>query len=87
MADSNEAGVNLNNYKGKYFDDDNEKYTCPTTGAHFRFEEMWRLLEKIRVVRGDPRVDFDTFEIAARDKLRLDTEESRNDIPSEDTEQ
>ena len=54
-----DAGINLNNYKGIYFDDDNEKYTCPVTGAHFRFEEMCKLLEKVRLNRGDPKVDFD----------------------------
>jgi hypothetical protein len=63
MAD--EGVVNLNNYKGIYYDDDNEKYTCPETGAHFRFEEMYRILDKIRVARGDPKVDFDALEAAA----------------------
>lgn len=83
MADA-EAGLNLNNYKGIYFDDDNEKYTCPKTGAHFRYDEMWRLLEKVRVARGDPKVDFDLFENVARDKLRLDTEDSHLDIPNDE---
>jgi len=63
MAD--DGAVNLNNYKGIYYDDDNEKYTCPETGAHFRFEEMHRILDKIRVARGDPKVDFDALEAAA----------------------
>lgn len=27
----------LINYKGIYFDDDKEKYSCPITGAHFEF--------------------------------------------------
>ena len=35
-----ESGLNLENYKGIYFDDNNQKYTCPKTGAHFKFEEM-----------------------------------------------
>ena len=30
----------LNNYKGMFYDQDNEKYTCPHTGAHFRFGDL-----------------------------------------------
>lgn len=67
--------MNLHNYKGIYFDDDNEKYTCPVTGAHFRFEEMCRLLEPIRISRGDPKVDFEAHHRAVN-RVRLDTEES-----------
>ena len=74
--------MNLHNYKGIYFDDDNEKYTCPVTGAHFRFEEMCRLLEPIRISRGDPKVDFEAHHRAVN-RVRLDTEESQNDIPNE----
>jgi hypothetical protein len=73
------AEMNLNNYKGIYFDDDNEKYTCPVTGAHFRFEEMCRLLDKVRVARGDPLVSFDRVQ----KQPRVDTEESLTEIPSE----
>ena len=51
--------VDLNNYKGIYFEDDTEKYTCPVTGAHFKFEDMCHRLEKIRVKRGDPKIEFD----------------------------
>lgn len=70
-----EKNLNLNNYKGIYFDDDNEKYTDPVNGAHFRFEEMCRLLEKLRLARGDPKVDFDAPNRNTQ-KPRLDTEES-----------
>ena len=51
--------MDLNNYKGIYFEDDNEKYQCPETGAHFRFEDLCRRMEKIRIKRGDPNVKFD----------------------------
>lgn len=81
MGDKN-GEPNLHNYKGIYFDDDNEKFTCPVTGAHFRFEEMCKILEKIRVTRGDPKVDFNAPKQAAK-KIRLDTEESSGDIPTE----
>ena len=54
MADDSdygaEAGGNggLMNYKGIYFNDDpNNKYTCPKTGAHFKFEHMCQLLDQV----------------------------------------
>jgi hypothetical protein len=42
------------NYKGIYHDKVEEKYTCPETGAHFKFRQMCALLDRIRVERGDP---------------------------------
>ena len=44
------------NYKGQYYDDDGkeieeEKYTCPLTGAHFRFTEICGKLKKIQKER------------------------------------
>ena len=51
--------MDLNNYKGIYFEDDNEKYQCPETGAHFRFDDLCRRMERIRIKRGDPNVKFD----------------------------
>lgn len=30
--------VNMDNYKGIYFEQEHEKYICPVTGAHFRFD-------------------------------------------------
>ena len=44
------------NYKGQYYDEqgneiEEEKYTCPTTGAHFWFEDITLKLEKIREIR------------------------------------
>lgn len=36
------------NYKGIYFNDDpNSKYTCPETGAHFKFTDMCSRLNQI----------------------------------------
>jgi hypothetical protein len=42
----------MNNYKGIYFERALEKYTCPKTGAHFRFEDLWRIMDHIRKKRG-----------------------------------
>jgi len=53
--------VDLNNYKGIYFDDDNEKYQCPRTGAHFKFEDLCQRMERIRIKRGDPKIEFDAY--------------------------
>lgn len=46
--------MNLKNYKGIYYGQDSEKYSCPKTGAHFRFEKICWVLEIIRKERGDP---------------------------------
>ena len=32
----------LVNYKGIYFDDNNEKYIDDSTGAHFRYDEIYQ---------------------------------------------
>ena len=32
------------NYKGIYFGDNNEKFTDPETGAHFRYKDMCQRL-------------------------------------------
>lgn len=38
----------LINYKGIYFDDDQDtKYICPDTGAHFEYIDMFRRLKRI----------------------------------------
>ena len=50
----------MNNYKGIYFDDDNEKYTCPVTGAHFKFEDLYARIERIRIKRGESLVEYDS---------------------------
>ena len=42
----------LINYKGIYFEDDSgQKYTCPETGAHFEYLDMYRRLKKISATR------------------------------------
>ena len=44
--------VDLINYKGIYFEDENdEKYQCPETGAHFEYLDMFRRLKKIATQR------------------------------------
>jgi hypothetical protein len=50
-----EPALNLN-YKGIYFGDEVEKYIDPKTGSHFRFDDLWRRMEAIRLERGDPDV-------------------------------
>ena len=52
--------VDLNNYKGVFYEDENEKYQCPSTGAHFRPTDLSQRLEVIRVKRGDPQIEFDS---------------------------
>ena len=49
----------MNNYKGIYFEDDNEKFQCPETGAHFKYDDLCRRMERIRIKRGEPKIEFD----------------------------
>jgi hypothetical protein len=46
-----EKGSSLNNYKGIYHEQETEKYFCPKTGAHFKFGDFCKTLEKIRLAR------------------------------------
>jgi hypothetical protein len=47
----------MNNYKGIYFDVDTAKYTCPKTGAHFRFDDLSLIMNIIRKDRGNPECE------------------------------
>ena len=50
VNDENE--VDLNNYKGIYFNDQKDtKYIDPINGAHFRFEDMCKMLAYIKEER------------------------------------
>ena len=41
--------VNAHNYKGIYYEDNTQKYTDPSTGAHFKHSSMVEKLEKIAI--------------------------------------
>lgn len=41
----------LANYKGIYFGDDKEKFTDKKTGAHFRYQDMFKRLQVIKTKR------------------------------------
>jgi hypothetical protein len=44
--------IDFGNYKGIYFGDDaNKKYTCPDSGAHFKFSDMCQRMIKIHEKR------------------------------------
>ncbi len=43
--------VNLNNYKGIYFGDDNKKFLDDETGAHFEFHDICRRLVPVQELR------------------------------------
>lgn len=41
--------INFGDYKGIYFDQqDNNKYTCPKSGAHFKFTDMCARMTKVQ---------------------------------------
>ena len=44
--------VDFANYKGIYAEEDNDtKYTCPVTGAHFEFKDISKRLNKVLLYR------------------------------------
>ena len=75
--------VDLNNYKGIYFEDDNEKYQCPVTGAHFKFDDLSRRMERIRIKRGNPKVEFDEYgnKVYEKQKGHSNKKDRENIIP------
>ncbi len=45
VDDDGEDDIDFKNYKGIYINDEpGQKFTCPETGAHFRFEDMQKRL-------------------------------------------
>jgi len=48
---NNEQADDLINYKGIYFNDNNEKYIDDTTGAHFRYDDIFQRLLIAKVER------------------------------------
>ena len=45
------ANDDLINYKGIYFNDNNEKYIADLTGAHFRYDDIYQRLLIAKVER------------------------------------
>ena len=44
--------VDFANYKGIYAEEDNDtKYTCPVTGAHFEFKDISKRLNTVLLYR------------------------------------
>jgi len=79
MSDSDNEEKDLHNYKGIYFGDENEKFICPWTGAHFKFEELTSKLQRVIWSTKEPNAfkwnpKKSAFEPINED--RLDTEES-----------
>ena len=47
-ADEDVDNIDFNNYKGIYADEDaGQKYTCPTTGAHFEPRDLCKRIYKV----------------------------------------
>lgn len=50
--DSDSDHIDHNNYKGIYFEDDpGGKWQDPVSGAHFRYDDMIKRLEKVIYLR------------------------------------
>jgi hypothetical protein len=48
QRDEDVDNVDLKNYKGIYANEENnQKYQCPQTGAHFEFNDICRRLNKV----------------------------------------
>ncbi len=41
----------LLNFKGMFFEQEHQKYTCPTTGAHFEPKDLCRRLNLVKTDR------------------------------------
>lgn len=56
----NEQAEDLINYKGIYFNDNNEKYIDEATGAHFRYEDIYQrlLIAKVERNRTDKELNI-----------------------------
>ena len=69
----------LLNYKGIYFaDEEDKKYTCPVTGAHFEFIDMCRRLKHVQTRRKEfevvlEEISQDTMHSAAKLVKKADT--------------
>lgn len=70
----NKKDVNdLINYKGIYFEDDTgQKYTCPETGAHFEYLDMYRRLKKIASIRAKEERIEKTTSVNKNDSNHMD---------------
>ena len=49
--DSDIDNIDPTTYKGIYFNDNEEKWLDPHTGAHFKYEDMYKRLEKVASFR------------------------------------
>lgn len=48
IDESEDEEIDPGNYKGIYFGEEpGTKFLCPVTGAHFEFEHMCEILEKV----------------------------------------
>lgn len=70
------------NYKGIYFEDDNDKkYTCPKTGAHFEFTDMCRRLKKVQARR--TQIEVQIAALQQQMHLEADIRKSKESLLSE----
>ena len=61
-----------------YFDDSTEKYECPITGAHFKYEDMWDRLNKIRSEFKRSEDKESSLETLDFNKLILDNDKTQS---------
>lgn len=50
-SEKKQDGHDLQNFKGIYFGDENEKYNDPSTGAHFNFNDVCKRLKTAQIQR------------------------------------
>ncbi len=51
VGQQKELYIDLNNYKGIYFNDENKKYQDDETGAHFEYHDLCRRMLGIQKLR------------------------------------
>ena len=55
-----DENIDLLNYKGEFFNSKREKYQDPITGAHFRYEEVYRILKLMQNKESKSRISLNS---------------------------
>lgn len=63
-----EGGFDLLNFKGMFFENEHQKYTCPNTGAHFEPKDLCRRLNLIKTERENQSKDNDLTNMIVLEK-------------------
>lgn len=66
----------LLNFKGMFFEQEHQKYTCPVTGAHFEVKDLCRRLTAIKATREKKKDEEEPAEATAQASKLAYTQQS-----------